>query len=132
MFYEPAILNMTFCRTILFVSSFWNHAYVYIVWDRDRHVYFLNPFTTEADISYHISYIICSANQWTGFYMITASVIKELTFIFLFSLIVYSVRGLKPLIHGQTNLIKLIWHIFWIKHCRIKFDVYTITSRKSN
>ena len=30
---------------------------------------------------YHIetSPLICSANQWTGFYMITASVMKELT-----------------------------------------------------
>ena len=30
---------------------------------------------------YHIetSPFICSANQWTGFYMITASVMKELT-----------------------------------------------------
>ena len=24
--------------------------------------------------------LICGANQWTGFYMITASVMKELTF----------------------------------------------------
>ena len=31
------------------------------------------------------------------------------------------------LVHGQVNLIKLIWHIFWIKNCNIKFDVYTIT-----
>ena len=36
-------------------------------------------------------------------------------------------RGvLKPLIHGQIYLIKLIWHIFWIKNDSIKFDVYTI------
>ena len=27
--------------------------------------------------------LICSANQWTGFYMITASVMKELNFVFL-------------------------------------------------
>ena len=33
---------------------------------------------------------------------------------------------IKPLIHGQINLINLIWHIFWIKNCSIKFDVYTI------
>ena len=30
-----------------------------------------NPFMTEA-------VIICSTNQWTGFYMITASIMKEL------------------------------------------------------
>ena len=31
---------------------------------------------------YHIetSPLICSANQWTGFYMITASVMKELKY----------------------------------------------------
>ena len=32
---------------------------------------FVNSFMTEV-------VIICSANQWTGFYMITASVMKEL------------------------------------------------------
>ena len=32
----------------------------------------------------------------------------------------------KPLIHGQIPLIKLIWHIFWINNCSIKFYVYTI------
>ena len=32
---------------------------------------------------------------------------------------------LKPLIHGQINLIKLLWHIFWIENCSIKFDVYS-------
>ena len=32
---------------------------------------------------------------------------------------------LKPLIHGQINLIKLISQIFWIKNC-IKCDVYMI------
>ena len=36
-------------------------------------------------------------------------------------------RGvLKPLIHGQIYLIKLIWRIFWIQNDSIKFDVYTI------
>ena len=37
-----------------------------------------NSFMTE--VGYHIetSPLICSANQWTGFYMITASVMKEL------------------------------------------------------
>ena len=36
---------------------------------------------TEADIRYHIetSPLICSANQWTGFYMLSASIVKELT-----------------------------------------------------
>ena len=33
---------------------------------------------------------------------------------------------LKPLIHGQINFIKLVWHIFWIKNCSIKFDVSMI------
>ena len=42
------------------------------------------------------------------------------------------VTGLKPLIHGQINLIESIWHIFWIKQCNIKFDVYTITLIWSN
>ena len=37
----------------------------------------------EAGGRYHIetSPLICSANQWTGFYMITATVIKELQYI---------------------------------------------------
>ena len=40
---------------------------------------FLKLFHDEG--SYHIetSPLICSANQWTGFYMIWTSVIKELT-----------------------------------------------------
>ena len=35
------------------------------------------------DLRYHIetSPLICSANQWTGFYMISASVMKGLTFL---------------------------------------------------
>ena len=35
-------------------------------------------------------------------------------------------KSLMPLIHGQIYLIKLIWHIFWIKNGSIKFHVYTI------
>ena len=33
---------------------------------------------------------------------------------------------LQPLIPGQINLIKLNWHIFWIKNCSIRFNVYII------
>ena len=39
------------------------------------------------------------------------------------------------LIHSQINLIKLIWHISWIKNSSIKFDVYTtklVWSNSSN
>ena len=40
---------------------------------------FINSFMTEAVIIYKpVPQISCSANQWTGFYMITASVMKEL------------------------------------------------------
>ena len=33
---------------------------------------------TEAVIIIETSPLICSANQWTGFYMITVSIMKEL------------------------------------------------------
>ena len=36
----------------------------------------LNPFMTEAVIMQKPVPLICGANQWTGFYMITASVLK--------------------------------------------------------
>ena len=38
---------------------------------------------------------------------------------------IFLIMHFKPLIHGQINLIRIIWHIFWIKNCSIKFDVYT-------
>ena len=37
----------------------------------------------------------------------------------------YSVAAIFAL--SRLYTVKLIWHIFWIKHCSIKFDVYTIT-----
>ena len=36
----------------------------------------------------------------------------------------YLDNWIKPLIHGQINLIKLIWQIFWIKNCGINFYVF--------
>ena len=52
---------------------------------------------------YHIetSPLICSANQWTGFYMITASVMKELN----------KYRGSKSLCHRLHNyFLDVIFH----------------------
>ena len=47
---------------------------------------------------YHIetSPLICSANQWTGFYMITASIMKELSLVTTFA------KGLIYLVHTQN------------------------------
>ena len=39
----------------------------------------LNSFMTEGRYHIETSPLICSANLWTGFYMITAPVMKELT-----------------------------------------------------
>ena len=39
----------------------------------------INSFMTETVITVETSPLICSANQWTGFYMITTSVMNELS-----------------------------------------------------
>ena len=39
----------------------------------------INSFMTETVIIVETSPLICSANQWTGFYMITTSVMNELS-----------------------------------------------------
>ena len=39
---------------------------------------FFNSFMTDSRYCIETSPLICSANQWTSFYMITASVMKEL------------------------------------------------------
>ena len=38
----------------------------------------LNSFMTEAVVIIETTPLICSENQWTGFYMIMASIMKEL------------------------------------------------------
>ena len=38
----------------------------------------VNSFKTEAVYHIETSSLICKANQWTGFYMITVAVLKEL------------------------------------------------------
>ena len=49
-----------------------------VEWTRETDT--INSYLFHDGGRYHIetSPVICSANQWTGFYMITASVMKEL------------------------------------------------------
>ena len=45
----------------------------------DNEIWSINSFTTEVPIKMKNSPLICRATQWTGFYMIRISILKELT-----------------------------------------------------
>ena len=60
---------------------------------------------------------------YSRFCVITMSKERKL-FLQIWSL--FPIARFKPLMHGQINLIKLILHIFWIKNCSTKSDVYSI------
>ena len=73
-----------FLKTTLFGKK-WNDIFIWLG-SVLLHKFYLHTFTLTLHDGgrYHIetSPLICSANQWTGFYMITASVMKGLSIIY--------------------------------------------------
>ena len=63
-----------------------------------------NPFMTEAVYHIETSPLICSENQWTGFYMITAPVMK----------------GLSRVSNGSTYYLKLYFRFNIIRFFMLK------------
>ena len=70
----------------------------------------------------------CSGNTESADFLLKCLLVTSHTLYFTIEVYCSWFILLKALIHGQISLIKLIWHIFWIKNCSIKFHVYTIKS----
>ena len=64
------MFNRSFTAAVKYTSEF-------VIKSSDTEILF-NSFMTRGRYHIETSPLICSANQWTGFYMITASVMKEL------------------------------------------------------
>ena len=68
-----------FIRNVYFEESLRTAAF-----ESAYHLFFLNSFKTGDRYHIETSPLIFRANKWTGFYMVTASVMKELIYFALF------------------------------------------------
>ena len=69
----------------------------------------INPFMTEAAYHTETSPMICFANQWTGFHMLTASVMKGLICHCVSSLKTdYPDHGRSSISHGHFSILLIL------------------------